>query len=109
MITESRGFQVEGKETKKYSARELKGEQELTDYFFIMIKNNDNINRDEQQDLSLAKTLAREAVHNKHLHLFGAYEADKMVGIGQLGIIDRKGERYGYLSTLEVEPRYRGQ
>jgi len=32
-----------------------------------------------------------------------------MVGIGQLGIIDRKGERYGYLSTLEVEPRYRGQ
>lgn len=100
---------MDKRETKKYSAKELKDEQELVKYF-LLIFGFDVIDRDEQRELSLAKTLAKQAMsRNENTHLFGTYEGDKMIGIGQLGIIEKKGNKYGYLSALNVEPRYRGR
>ncbi|MCX6780128.1 MAG: GNAT family N-acetyltransferase [Candidatus Magasanikbacteria bacterium] len=115
MNREASGFGIEMTETKKIIAQELKTEEELVQYFLVLIKNDPNITASEDKVPLLAQIMAKQnlqlsKLNNNAPHFFGAYEGDKMVGIGRLYIDqDKNKNKFGFLSGLVVESEYRGK
>lgn len=115
MVRESGGFVPEAAEAKKIIAQEMKTEEELIQYFIVFFKNDPGIANDEEKITMLARILAKQTLELAALgadvpHYFGAYDKDKVVGVGKLVILkDKNKHKYGYLSELIVSKEHRGK
>lgn len=105
------GFGAEVAEARKFTAQELKTEEEFIQYFLFLLKDDPGLAANSETALSLAQTLAKQQIEFQTNHInqpasFAAYDGDKIVGIGQLIVQNNK---RGFLVGLNVDPQFRGQ